>query len=186
MRAGPAPAAGARLAPPPGGGFSTALMGGPLSASCWVAPTPPRPRQRCRNPPRSHLHVRGLIFQLGEVVGVVLQLPAQMCVLLLQRLHLPHQLVVRCDGARHLQLVQGLWRQGMGMGMGWVRAAHPPRRPFPGAPRQPGPGSGLAAPAPAVSPGTRHRTAAGSWHWGPHKGHREATSPRRVLHGSVG
>lgn len=43
----------------------------------------------------TYFHVGGLRLQLGQVVGVVLQLLSQVRVLHLQHLHLPQQLVVR-------------------------------------------------------------------------------------------
>lgn len=64
----------------------------------------------------TNLHVGRLRLQLGQVVGVVLQLLSQVGILHLQHLHLPQQLVVgrRCHAAgattdlRRRQQTQGM------------------------------------------------------------------------------
>ncbi|KAG7232333.1 hypothetical protein INR49_008348 [Caranx melampygus] len=62
---------------------------------------------------RPHLHAGGLGLQFGQVVGVVLQLPPQVGVLLAERLHLVGELVVRRHVGhvhapqRHLQEQRG-------------------------------------------------------------------------------
>lgn len=94
------------------------------------------------------LHVRGLILQLAEVVGVVLQLPPEVAVLLLQRLHLPHQLLVRGDGAGHLHPLQRLRGGGS-----WAAPRAAPRS-TPAAPTQ----HPATPPAPRHHPGDPHHT----------------------------
>lgn len=58
-------------------------------------------------PPRStDLHAECFCLQLGQVVGVVLQLPPQVGVLLPEYLHLVGQLVVRSHRVGHFHALQ--------------------------------------------------------------------------------
>lgn len=61
--------------------------------------------------PQTHLHAGGLSLQFGQMVGVVLQLPPQVGVLLAERLHLVGQLVVGSHGVGHLHTLQRLLQE---------------------------------------------------------------------------
>lgn len=55
---------------------------------------------------QTDLHTKGLCLQFGQVVGVVLQLPPQVGILLTKNLHLEGQLIIGSHSIGHLHTVR--------------------------------------------------------------------------------